>query len=275
MKNSLTYAAAALIIIAGIALAVWYGANYTKPAVVPTATPIASSSPTPAGTAKTVTFACDAGKTVQATFYLDNDTRVDLKLSDGRAMSLPHAMSASGARYANADESIVFWNKGDTAFITEGDATTFANCALPGTVDRTTWKTITDTAQHTSFQYPPTIPTKYISLVDWPPKIQVTHEPFACTQAGSEIARGGKTEQKTINGTTYCLTTSSEGAAGSMYNQYAYAWYKGDTTVILTFSLRLVQCANYDQPKQQECQAERDVFTPDTVLDQIAQTVTF
>jgi membrane-bound inhibitor of C-type lysozyme len=29
-------------------------------------------------------------------------------------------MSGSGARYANADESFVFWNKGDTAFITEG-----------------------------------------------------------------------------------------------------------------------------------------------------------
>ena len=137
------------------------------------------------------------------------------------------------------------------------------------------WKIFTDASTRASFQYPSTIPTKYISLVDWPPKIQVTHEPFACTQAGSEIARGGKTEQKTINGTTYCVTTSSEGAAGSIYNQYAYAWYKGNTTVILTFSLRLVQCANYDQPKQKECSDERATFTPDIVLDQIAQTVTF
>jgi membrane-bound inhibitor of C-type lysozyme len=39
-------------------------------------------------------------------------------------------ISGSGARYANADESIVFWNKGDTAFITEGadDAMTFEDC---------------------------------------------------------------------------------------------------------------------------------------------------
>ena len=31
-------------------------------------------------------------------------------------------MSGSGARYANKDESFVFWNKGNTAFITEGAA---------------------------------------------------------------------------------------------------------------------------------------------------------
>jgi hypothetical protein len=40
-------------------------------------------------------------------------------------------MSASGARYASADESVVFWNKGNTAFITEGgnpENMTFANC---------------------------------------------------------------------------------------------------------------------------------------------------
>ena len=45
-------------------------------------------------------------------------------------MSVPQAMSGSGARYANADESFVFWNKGDDAFITEGDPDkpTFADC---------------------------------------------------------------------------------------------------------------------------------------------------
>ena len=45
-------------------------------------------------------------------------------------MSVPQAMSASGARYANKDETFVFWNKGDTAFVTEGkdEAQTYADC---------------------------------------------------------------------------------------------------------------------------------------------------
>jgi membrane-bound inhibitor of C-type lysozyme len=45
-------------------------------------------------------------------------------------VALPQTMSGSGARYANAGETFVFWNKGDTAFITEGKAgtETYSGC---------------------------------------------------------------------------------------------------------------------------------------------------
>lgn len=71
------------------------------------------------------TYLCDASKNIQAIY---RESNVDLILSDGRHFALPHALSADGARYANKDESIVFWNKGNTAFITEGKNTTFENC---------------------------------------------------------------------------------------------------------------------------------------------------
>jgi membrane-bound inhibitor of C-type lysozyme len=73
------------------------------------------------------TFNCKDGKSIAATFYADE---VDLKLSDGRSMKVPQAMSGSGTRYANKDESFVFWNKGDTAFVTEGkdEAMTYSDC---------------------------------------------------------------------------------------------------------------------------------------------------
>jgi membrane-bound inhibitor of C-type lysozyme len=76
----------------------------------------------------TAIFTCQGGKSIAATFYANS---VDLKLSDGRSLKLPQAMSASGARYANADESFVFWNKGNTAFFTEGKGgkETFSGCA--------------------------------------------------------------------------------------------------------------------------------------------------
>jgi membrane-bound inhibitor of C-type lysozyme len=75
----------------------------------------------------TATFNCKDGKSIAAMFYAD---KVELKLSDGRSLTLPQAMSASGARYANRDESVVFWNKGNTAFITEGAAgeETYSDC---------------------------------------------------------------------------------------------------------------------------------------------------
>ena len=43
-------------------------------------------------------------------------------------MLLLQAISASGARYANTDESFVFWNKGNTAFIEENQKITFKDC---------------------------------------------------------------------------------------------------------------------------------------------------
>jgi membrane-bound inhibitor of C-type lysozyme len=74
-----------------------------------------------------VTFNCDESKNIKAVFF---NMGVSLVLSDGRKMVIPQVISGSGARYANADESFVFWNKGDTAFVTEGDLTTYNNCAI-------------------------------------------------------------------------------------------------------------------------------------------------
>lgn len=74
-------------------------------------------------------FGCADGKSIDATFVNGTASSVTLTLSDGRKLSLPQARSGSGARYANADESFVFWNKGDTAFIEEGGKTTYADCA--------------------------------------------------------------------------------------------------------------------------------------------------
>ncbi len=63
---------------------------------------------------------------------------VALTLSDGRSMTLPHTISADGGRYANAGESIVFWNTGDTAFITENNVKTYTNCSTPSGNSTTT-----------------------------------------------------------------------------------------------------------------------------------------
>ena len=91
--------------------------------------------------AASVAYRCDGGKTLAADYFngplrTAPDGRpipgghVDLVLGDGRKLSLPQTLSGSGIRYANADESIVFWSKGDGAFLEEGprQAVTFADC---------------------------------------------------------------------------------------------------------------------------------------------------
>ena len=87
----------------------------------------------------TVRYACQQNKTIVADFYdgkssvgLDGRPipggRVVVQLSDGRKFSLPQTLSASGVRYVDSSETLVFWTKGDTAFVEEAKATTYAGC---------------------------------------------------------------------------------------------------------------------------------------------------
>lgn len=102
---------------------------------------LAPSSATSTSPSATATFVCADGATIQAAFYNGASIpsanpnepptltgSVALTLSDGRTMTLPQAVSADGARYASVDGSVVFWNVGDTATLTENGTTTYANC---------------------------------------------------------------------------------------------------------------------------------------------------
>jgi len=73
------------------------------------------------------TFNCAEKKTIQAKFFKD---KAEITLDDGKSMILPQTISGSGARYANADDSFVFWNKGDTAFIEEKGEITIKDCLV-------------------------------------------------------------------------------------------------------------------------------------------------
>lgn len=72
------------------------------------------------------TYRCHEDKTIHATFF--SDDTVSLDLSDGRVLLLPQVLSGSGARFANKNETFVFWNKGTGAFITENGTQTFSDC---------------------------------------------------------------------------------------------------------------------------------------------------
>jgi membrane-bound inhibitor of C-type lysozyme len=88
----------------------------------------------------TVTYACDNNQTIKTEYFEGPQIpvapgerpvpngKVKLDLSDGRTLSLPQTISASGIRYANQDESIIFWSKGDGAFIIENEVETYSNC---------------------------------------------------------------------------------------------------------------------------------------------------
>ncbi len=132
------------------------------------------------------------------------------------------------------------------------------------------WEIFTDEERKISFRYPRELAAKYIQAWDWPPQIQILNEPFSCTEAGEEWARAGKTEKRTVEGRIYCRTKIVEGAAGSIYTLYAYAFPRDGKTAVFTFSTRAVQCGNYGESQKTECEKEREAFDLDGILDQIA-----
>lgn len=73
---------------------------------------------------KVVTYVCDGGDRVLATYYELSDRSlsfVKVRLPGGREYTLPQALSASGSRYTD-DRELVWWIKGDAAFAEGRDA---------------------------------------------------------------------------------------------------------------------------------------------------------
>ena len=88
-------------------------------------------------------FSCDNDASIDAKFYEGEIIKVEpgeppiptgsvkLKLSDGRNLKLEQTISASGVRYANSDESFIFWNKGNNALVLENNVERdYTNCVI-------------------------------------------------------------------------------------------------------------------------------------------------
>ena len=142
----------------------------------------------------------------------------------------------------------------------------------PAQTDNELWQKVT-TDNGISFKYPKEILAKYINEAEWPPQVQILNTPFVCVPSGVEVQSSEQTELRLVDDRSYCVTRQSEGAAGSTYTSYIYAFSKDNKTTNITFSLRFVQCQNYDEPKASECENERTAFDVDGIVDRIAQSI--
>lgn len=130
-------------------------------------------------------------------------------------------------------------------------------------------------SQGVRFMYPAALPTKYISASEWPPLVERTVNAYSCMPGPITDADGPlKTqERRTVDDREYCVTSSSDGAAGSVYRAYEYAYRFGPSTYRVVFQLRFPQCANYDNPARAACESEQATFDIDGLVDRIAQSV--
>lgn len=130
-------------------------------------------------------------------------------------------------------------------------------------------------SQGTQFMYPSNLNTRYVTAQDWPPVVYMGVSEFSCTE-GDALTQDGlqkHSEFRTVNDHTYCVSISSEGAAGSTYTTYEYSTEQGDFVTKVVFTLRTPQCLNFDEPEQSECKTEQADFNTDILADQIATSV--
>jgi len=207
-------------------------------------------------------YSCDEGRSITATFLEGKAVpsatpelpptpggRVDLSLSDGRTMTLSQTISASGVRYASQDETIVFWNKGDTAIFMENNVLTYGGCievaADPGELPvvyssgkngfsiRLPRGGVTDEA----YRYQAMGPGKDIYGVKFtiPPQVAEGTNLSKDTYLGVEmipdttLCDAGLFLQDAIannveeNGVEYSVASSTGAAAGNRYEEVVYA----------------------------------------------------
>jgi membrane-bound inhibitor of C-type lysozyme len=133
-----------IVIIVLIALGAWWiwGRDAAQPSTQTTGTADQTIAQ-PRTAIASATYACDKGKTITATFFSGPEApevqpgqppqptgSADVSLDGGASMTLAQTISADGVRYANSDESFVFWNKGNEALVMRNNSMDldYTNC---------------------------------------------------------------------------------------------------------------------------------------------------
>jgi membrane-bound inhibitor of C-type lysozyme len=231
-----------------------------------------SLTPKTAAPTAEATYACDGGNTLDATFFKGETKpptspgapptpggRVDVKLSDGREMTLRQTISADGGRYANGDESFVFWDKGTRALVLEnGKKVPYVGCikVAPQPAGSDLAQIYISSSKDFSIRLPNgyridekyqyqgfgpgdgidgvkfTIPADlakgtnlsqdtYVSVEEIPDNYGCSGDLFLVWQG---IHAGDSVVND--NGTTWYVASSTEAAAGNRYEETVYAIFK-------------------------------------------------
>lgn len=263
----------------------------------------------------TATYSCEMGKVVSVVYY-DNPSlaqttttdsapvptgSVKLTLSDGRVLTLKQTISASGARYANADETFVFWNKGNTAFIEEGaDHTeTYSGCITSSDLAGTEgWGTYANAKIGFSVRFPQgytlsdsytytnlgpkeptiagvsiTIPTRLSegTNLSKDTKLSVEEWPLATSTCSATLFLDQPTDVRTVteNGVTYSVADANGAGAGNFYQERVYAFPGTSPCLAVRYFVHSTNIGNYDPGTVQEF--DKDALYAQ--LDQIRQTL--
>ncbi len=240
------------------------------------------------------TYICKDSKTISATYYEDRATTttvagqppvpkgsVQLALNDGRTFALKQTISASGVRYANANESFVFWNKGNGALVLEEEKEkSYIGCVLVAPVSVGVDLPILYVSADASFslrlpslastnsngyrvdelfknELSPkkiiqgvkfTIPVKYATGTNLSSDtyLSVENIPVAEVCTASLFFNDAETSiQKNENGVMYSVATHSDAGAGNRYQETVYALTGTNPCVAVRYMFHSLAIENY------------------------------
>ena len=282
MNKKIIFSIIAIIIIIGIAFYI-QKSNPVPPAVQTQTT-------TPETPINSVSYTCDNNKTIDAQFYTGDTTTqapvtpgqppvptgyVQLVLDNGDKMTLHQTISADGGRYANPDESFVFWDKGNGAMVLENNKEVdYTNCVvlsknptgqnLPQTYTSPKYNfsinlpagytpdesytdelTPTKTFNGVKFTIPASLATgtnlgsdTYLSVEKVPNSATCTAGMFLDDPraVGISVAE---------NGVDYSMASSTDAGAGNRYSQTIYAFPVGGNCMAVRYAIHYSVFENY------------------------------
>lgn len=227
----------------------------------------------------TISYSCDSGKSIVAIY---GEKSAAITLSDGRAMTLKQTVSASGVRYANPDESFIFWSKGNGALVLENNkeksyigcimiAPEPAGASLPQIYSKGSEgfsiRLPADYKANESYTYKLLGPRQdvlgvkftiassmatgtnlsndsYISVEEIPDVTSCAAERF--------IDQPSKSHTIIENGTTYSVASSTDAAAGNRYEETVYAISGTNPCIAIRYYIHYGVIGNYPKGKVKE-----------------------
>lgn len=237
-------------------------------------------------------YMCNDQKTIQSDYYKGAQIQVEpgqmpqptgsvkLVLSDGRNLQLSQTISADGSRYANSDESIVFWSKGNGAFILENNQQqTYIGCLVvvpdPGNLPQV----FESGEEGFSIRYPAgyTVNPDYVDTQFGPGKeiggvsftipeslttgtnlatdtyISVEEIPQSQQCSASMFLPDSVTSQnQTDNGVAYSVASFTGAAAGNRYDETVYALPDTNPCIAVRYLIHYGVIENYPAGTVQE-----------------------
>jgi membrane-bound inhibitor of C-type lysozyme len=252
----------------------------------------------------TVTFMCDGNKKIYAEFY-DSKTvqtsseeqppipggSVKINLDANTEMTLNQTISADGGRYANKDETFIFWTKGNGVMILENNLeSSYKNCLA--VAKNNEGEALSQIYKNQDSTFSIRLPEKYTIDAGYkyqlsPKKIfsgvkfTIPSELATGTNLGSDtyisaeqVPNATECNAKnflddpsiketifTDNNTTYSLATSTGAGAGNRYEESVYAIPGSSPCIAIRYFVHYSVFENYPKGSIQE-------FDKQKILDQ-------